>query len=38
MNPTENTTLSRVISKDGIEIGYFTTGEGLPLLLVHGGL
>jgi pimeloyl-ACP methyl ester carboxylesterase len=38
MKHTENPTLSRVISKDGSEIGYFTSGEGLPLLLVHGGL
>jgi pimeloyl-ACP methyl ester carboxylesterase len=38
MNPTENTTLSRVISKEGTEVGYFTTGDGPPFLLVHGGL
>jgi pimeloyl-ACP methyl ester carboxylesterase len=38
MKPTENPTLSRVISKDSTEIGYFTTGDGPPLLLVHGGL
>ena len=31
---TPNTTVSR----DGTEIGYFTSGDGPPLLLVHGGL
>jgi pimeloyl-ACP methyl ester carboxylesterase len=29
---------SRTRSRDGTEIGYFTRGEGPPLLLVHGGL
>jgi pimeloyl-ACP methyl ester carboxylesterase len=28
----------QAISKDGTEIGYFTSGKGPPLLLVHGGL
>jgi pimeloyl-ACP methyl ester carboxylesterase len=31
-------TINRAISEDGTEIGYFTSGEGPPLLLVHGGL
>ena len=31
-------TLNRAVSKDGTEIGYFTGGEGPPLLLIHGGL
>jgi pimeloyl-ACP methyl ester carboxylesterase len=26
-----------ITSKDGTQIGYFTSGEGPPLLLVHGG-
>lgn len=29
-------TPTRVISRDGTEIAYWTTGEGPPLLLVHG--
>jgi pimeloyl-ACP methyl ester carboxylesterase len=31
-------TLSRTTSRDGTEIGWWTTGDGPPLLLVHGGL
>jgi len=31
-------TLTLVTSRDGTEIGWFTTGEGPPLVLVHGGL
>ena len=31
-------TLTKVTSRDGTEIGFFTRGEGPPLLLVHGGL
>ncbi len=31
-------TVTRVVSRDGTEIGYFTTGTGPPLVLVHGGL
>ena len=34
-DPREATT-TRVASRDGTEIGYWTTGEGPPLLLVHG--
>jgi pimeloyl-ACP methyl ester carboxylesterase len=38
MVTTEQTTLSHATSRDGTTIGYFTSGEGPPLLLVHGGL
>jgi pimeloyl-ACP methyl ester carboxylesterase len=31
-------TLTRVVSRDGTQIGVFTTGNGPPLLLVHGGV
>lgn len=34
----QDTSLSRVSSRDGTEIGYFTSGAGPPLLLVHGSL
>lgn len=30
--------INHAISKDGTKIGFFTSGEGPPLLLVHGGL
>jgi pimeloyl-ACP methyl ester carboxylesterase len=30
--------LDRTVSRDGTEIGYWTTGEGPSLLLIHGGL
>lgn len=30
------TTASRVTSRDGTEIGYWTSGDGPPLVLVHG--
>ena len=32
MTVTDDATLSRVVSGDGTEIGYFTSGEGPPLL------
>ena len=38
MTRTDEVTLSHTTSRDGTEIGYFTTGEGPPLVLVHGGL
>ncbi len=38
MTRTDETTLTHTTSRDGTRIGYFTTGEGPPLLLVHGGL
>jgi pimeloyl-ACP methyl ester carboxylesterase len=34
----QNASPTRVESRDGTEIGYFTTGTGPPLLLVHGSL
>ena len=34
----DEATLTQVTSRDGTEIGYFTSGDGPPLLLVHGGL
>jgi pimeloyl-ACP methyl ester carboxylesterase len=30
-------TVTRAASRDGTEIGYWTSGEGPPLVLVHGG-
>jgi pimeloyl-ACP methyl ester carboxylesterase len=38
MTSTHDAILHRTISRDGTPIGYFTTGEGPPLVLVHGGL
>ena len=38
MTRTDATTLSHATSRDGTEIGYFTSGVGPPLVLVHGGL
>jgi len=35
---TDQPTLTRVTSPDGTHIGYFTRGEGPPLVLVHGAL
>ncbi len=35
---TDAATLSHTTSRDGTRIGYFTNGDGPPLLLVHGGL
>lgn len=35
---TTDATLSRTSSRDGTEVGYFTSGDGPPLLLVHGGI
>jgi pimeloyl-ACP methyl ester carboxylesterase len=34
---TTMATLQRTTSRDGTPIGYWTTGQGSPLLLVHGG-
>ena len=34
----EEAAVSRVVSRDGTEIGYWTTGQGPPLVLVHGAL
>jgi pimeloyl-ACP methyl ester carboxylesterase len=38
MKRTEEATVSRVLSRDGTVIGSFTSGQGPPLVLVHGGL
>jgi pimeloyl-ACP methyl ester carboxylesterase len=38
MTVIDEATLSRVSSRDGTEIGYWTTGVGPPLVLVHGAL
>jgi pimeloyl-ACP methyl ester carboxylesterase len=38
MTQNKEKTLLRVKSHDGTEIGYWTSGEGPPLLLVHGGV
>jgi pimeloyl-ACP methyl ester carboxylesterase len=38
MPPVDDVTVSRAVSRDGTEIGYFTTGDGPPLVLVHGTL
>ena len=38
MREAKDATLSKAISRDGTDIGYFTTGNGPPLLLVHGTL
>jgi pimeloyl-ACP methyl ester carboxylesterase len=34
---TEPNGATTVVSRDGSEIGYWTSGEGPPLVLVHGG-
>jgi pimeloyl-ACP methyl ester carboxylesterase len=36
MTGTTEATVTRVVSRDGTEIGYWTSGEGSPLVLVHG--
>lgn len=36
MTATDDATVSRVTSRDGTEIGYHTSGQGPPLVLVHG--
>lgn len=38
MTLTGERTFALVTSRDGTKIGYFTSGQGRPLLLVHGGL
>jgi pimeloyl-ACP methyl ester carboxylesterase len=37
MSCTDQRIATRVTSRDGTEIGYWTSGEGPPLVLVHGG-
>jgi pimeloyl-ACP methyl ester carboxylesterase len=34
--PTSRATTTHVVSRDGTKIAYWTSGEGPPLLLVHG--
>jgi pimeloyl-ACP methyl ester carboxylesterase len=36
VNGDREPTVTRVVSRDGTEIAYWTTGEGPPLVLVHG--
>lgn len=36
MTPNDDAAASRVRSRDGTEIGYWTSGQGPPLVLVHG--
>jgi pimeloyl-ACP methyl ester carboxylesterase len=38
MTSTREPAITRVVSRDGTEIAYWTSGDGPPLLLVHGGL
>ena len=37
MTAAEESTVARVTSRDGTEIAYRASGEGPPLILVHGG-
>jgi pimeloyl-ACP methyl ester carboxylesterase len=36
MTGTDQSATTRVVSRDGTEIAYWTSGEGPPLVLVHG--
>ena len=36
--PATDVAVAQVVSRDGTEIGVFTSGTGPPLVLVHGGL
>jgi pimeloyl-ACP methyl ester carboxylesterase len=38
MTGTTEATVTRVASRDGTEIGWWTSGEGPPLVLVHGAV
>jgi pimeloyl-ACP methyl ester carboxylesterase len=38
MTGTAEATMTRVVSRDGTEIAYWTSGEGPPLVLVHGAV
>ena len=38
MTNAQATTPNTTVSRDGTEIGYFSSGDGPPLVLVHGGL
>jgi hypothetical protein len=37
MKHNDETRHTRVSSRDGTAIAFYTSGEGPPLLLVHGG-
>jgi pimeloyl-ACP methyl ester carboxylesterase len=37
VNGAGESTVTRALSRDGTEIAYWTSGEGPPLVLVHGG-
>lgn len=36
VNGTDEATMTRVTSRDGTQIAYWTSGEGPPLVVVHG--
>ncbi len=36
MSVVDDAAVSRVVSRDGTEIGYWSSGQGPPLVLVHG--
>jgi pimeloyl-ACP methyl ester carboxylesterase len=38
MTRTDQPIVSRVVSRDGTKIGYWSSGQGRPLLLIHGGI
>jgi pimeloyl-ACP methyl ester carboxylesterase len=38
MKVADEQVVSSAVSRDGTEIGYWTSGEGPPLVLVHGGM
>ena len=38
MTGTAETTMTRTVSRDGTAIGWWTSGEGPPLVLVHGAV
>lgn len=38
MTRTDQPIVSRVVSRDRTKIGYWSSGQGRPLLLIHGGM